>query len=331
MKKLMMAWVIVLWGVMLIACSSRVADEPDLITGSTPFTGKIAFVSSDGKYAIYVMDADGSGLKNLTANFAFSRSPAWSPNGETIAFASYSPVEGSDQIYVMGADGSNPRKLTSDKSGAYSPAWSPDGKQIIFLSSRDGVQYVRPVDRNHPERGIPVPEVYVMNADGSEQRRLTNNRYYFEKSCSWSPKGDVIAVAIGDPTISRYSIEIYFMGLDGVIQKQLTGSGIHSDPAWSPTGEFMAFASSPLGQSDCSGISIMGADGSNQVCLKIESIDSTVQALAPSWSPDGTYIVFSSDLDGDFDLYRVRVDGSELTQMTNEPGDELSPVWSRGP
>jgi Tol biopolymer transport system component len=165
-----------------------------------------------------------------------------------------------------------------------------------------------------------------MKSDGSEQRRLTNNQALNISSLSWSPKGDLIAATIGDPAGGRYSIEIYLMDLNGVIQKQLTTLGINEYPKWSPDGKFIVYHS--IGMDNCSGISFMKADGSDQVCLVIDKAFPPVQNINPSWSSDGRYIVFSSNLDGNYDLYMVKADGSGLTQLTNLPGDENVPSWS---
>jgi TolB protein len=223
----------------------------------------------------------------------------------------------------MNADGTNQRQLTNDITGSFSPAWSPGGKYIIFLSNRDGVL---------SNRGNPAPEVYLMNPDGSEQRRVTNNQD-FERFLSWSSKGDVIAISANIQTTLGYDIEqIYLMGLDGVIQKQLTETGYNEHPSWSPSGEFIAFVSTKGNET---GICIMRVDGSHQgyVTKSVNTSSSSlyVNNLSPSWSPDGNYIVFSSNRDGDYDLYMIKVDGSGLTRLTNEPGDETFPVWSPVP
>jgi len=303
--------------ILLTGCSTTIKDK----TVSPTSTGKIAFVSDrGGNFDIFAMNADGSGSKNLTGNPANDLTPAWSPDGRQIAFSS--DRDGRFEIYIMNADGSQQTRLTQDKTGAVSPAWSSDGKHIVFLSDRDGVL---------SDRNIPISEVYIMDADGSEQQRLTNN-HDFERELSWAPKGDIIAVSanVRAPSGIYVPDQIYLMGLDGVTTKQLTKVGYNDNPTWSPNGELIAFHS--YDGNGGSGIYIMKADGSDQILL-ISSINSSPSSLYlnnlnPSWSPDGNYIVFSSNRDGNYDLYVMNANGSNLTRLTDDLGDETSPVWS---
>src|SRR5262245_25244679 len=131
-------------------------------------TSTIAFIREplNGGYAgvLYIMNADGSGHRRLAGASPGMR---WSPDGQRIAFAGRWHAYG--DIYVMNADGSGQKRLTSPLLGRCDgrarwdsdPAWSPDGRAIAFT-------------RRYCERP-GGPEIYVMKADGSEQRMLTRN------------------------------------------------------------------------------------------------------------------------------------------------------------
>ncbi len=144
----------------------------------------IAFTSDrDGSRDIYAIDASGDNLRNLTNHPSDDEDPSWSPDGHTIAFASDRDGASGD-IYVMDADGGNVRRLTNHTSQDGDPSWSPDGRSIAFFSLRD----------DSPEIAGINPEIYVMDADGSNVRRLTNHNAW-DYVPSWSPDSHFIAFA----------------------------------------------------------------------------------------------------------------------------------------
>ena len=160
----------------MVALSSAACGSNGTGPGVQP--AAIAFLSNrdtSGDFDIYVMDSRGGQVTNLTRHTGGDFSPAWSPDGNRIAFASYR--DGAPEIYVMNADGSGQTRLTNNFAVDFAPAWSPDGSHIAFTSDRDGLY-----------------EVYVMNADGSGQTNLTKNGAN-DDSPSWSPDGLKIAFA----------------------------------------------------------------------------------------------------------------------------------------
>jgi Tol biopolymer transport system component len=274
----------------------------------------IAFSSDrDGPSGIYVMNADGSGVRRITDSFGLQ--PAWSPDGRHIAF------KGSYGLSIVNADGGGePMRLIEDSSFVWSPTWSPDGQSIAFSSERDG-----------------NPEVYVINVDGSGLARLTN--YPGEDSYpAWSPSPAIIPRPLpatmtptAVPTSVPYSEEkivfeserdgnyaIYIMNTDGSGVTRLIGSG--SNPAWSPDGARIAFRG--VGE-----ISIINSDGRGTAERVVYDWD----AWDPTWSVDGQHIAYSApaeEHDHSSDIFVIDTDGGQPVNLTNHPAEDRDPAWS---
>jgi Tol biopolymer transport system component len=212
------------------------------------------------------------------------------------------------QIWTANVDGSQPRALAPGAE----PSWSPDGIQIAFQSAR--------VAGN----GL---DVYVMNADGSDQHRLVMHpggggqipdNTTDETSPAWSPTSWQIAFV----TRRDGDEEIYSMDPIGHSVQRLTNTpAADRDPAWAPDGGAIAFSSDRDGNEEIYVLTL------RQRLTRITS--HAASDRAPAWSPDGRRIVFQSRRDGDWEIYSASADGGDERRLTQAPGDDTSPTWSR--
>jgi Tol biopolymer transport system component len=161
-------------------------------------------------------------------------------------------------------------------------------------------------------------DVYVMNADGSSQTRLTNDRFS-QWTPSWSPDG--IKIAFNSNQSGTY--QIYVMNADGSGLTQLThDKSDHWDPAWSPDGTRIAFGATPGGGNFA--LYVMNADGGGLKQLTSNSDND----WGPAWSPDGTKVAFNARRNGSLQVYVMNADGSDQRQLTTGGKDNWGPAWS---
>jgi Tol biopolymer transport system component len=256
----------------LIDCffhSCESAWSPD---GQKIAFGRSAGIGVDSEdrccWEIYVMNADGTGVTNLTNNGdqgPDDADPNWSPDGTKIAFSSVRIVGNypNIEIFTMNADGTGQTRLTNNQDTDRDAAWSPDGTKIAFANCPLSLSC----------------GIWVMNPDGTGRTQLTagNVEGNFEGTPTWSPDGRKIAFH------SRRdgNYEIYVMNPDGTAQTNITNSPLSErDPAWSPDGTRIAFTGEVSGC--CAPIYTINPDGTGRVPVRS---DPGTYDRNPDWQP----------------------------------------------
>ena len=185
---------------------------------------------------LFVMNADGTNIEQLTYDRAVNGFPAWSPDGDSIVFASY---RGSGYIpgclgssiclpdlYVIDTGGGNPRQVTDDPGGETAPSWSPDGSRLVFVSVQpDGSEALE-----------------VMNADGTDQTRISPDRVHFVTFPDWSPDGRRIVYLQAE---QGERFHLWTISPDGSDGRDLLDTNADTDfgrPMWSPDGEQITYS-----------------------------------------------------------------------------------------
>ena len=215
-------------------------------------------------------------------------------------------------IYIMNADGSAEANLTKNGAEDLAPDWSAEGAKIVYCAFPDGNW-----------------DVFMMNADGSGQARITNT----PESEEWaylSPDAARITYASGG--FPNY--DIYVMNSDGSRPRPLvTLPNTQAMPKWSRDGKTIAhnygifFPEKSYPDNFTGDIYLVDADGTNS--RKITDSGGKGINENPYWSPDGRRLVFQSNRNGNFQIYRMNADGGDQRRLTRHGGNDYWPCWSK--
>jgi TolB protein len=274
------------------------------------FQTKIAMTCDrTSKKEIYMMDFDGTDVKQITRHRSIAFAPAWSPDGTKIAYSLFTKHRDNTKnidLYEFDFNTATIRLLSNRKGinsgAAYDPV-APMGEKIALTMSFRG-----------------NPEIFTLEPTTNAVTKVTSS-FGFDVDPSWSPDGKAIAFVS-----SRTGIPMVFrMNADGTGVQRLTYAGrYNATPSWSPQNNKIAFAGWIDKRFD---IFIMNTDGTNIERLTKSQGDNE----DPNVSPDGNFIVFSSDRAGSKNIYVMNVDGTFVKRLTYGLGNCVTPKWSNPP
>jgi Tol biopolymer transport system component len=222
------------------------------------------------------------------------------PETQSLAFVAASG-QYSGALFRVDADGSHLQQLAERVRRWSPPNWSPDGGKLLYIS----------------DEGY----LWVMDADGNNQRRLTQD----VNQPAWSPDGSQIAAVIDN--------NIVVMNLDGSVLRHITNQQGqeygYADPSWSPDGKYITFEGyhRPSANNDIYIVDALCADA--DACVNLSPIDSGADEHSYAWSPDSQSIVFASTQQGLFGLFIMNWGSGEIERLTSD--DTLyivAPKWS---
>jgi len=283
----------------------------DPTSPKNPLSPKILYSSDEGDMTgdLVLMEPDGSSKKRLTFSQGNDYFATFTKNGSKLLVATAFSAYDQD-ISIMNSDGSNLQQLTDTPFHDLYPSFSPDESKIVFVSSRVDSALVFFSDKGS--------DVFIMNADGSDQVRVT----YLSTVCRF-PKFSIDGGKIIFQAYVNNRDQIFIINKDGSNLIQLTqDNNFNRTPVISPVEEKIVYVSTPVG-GDASLVRF-DYSGNNRIVLT----DIKVSHFNPTFSLDGQKILFSSSRLGYSEIHTINIDGSNEQRLTEIDQEDIDASFS---
>jgi TolB protein len=271
------------------------ADEiVETLTGNKGIAGsKIAFVASrTGHKEIYVADADGAGVRQLTSDANISVGPKLSPDGNKLVYTGYK--SGYADVYDIDLNSGSRNRIIKFPGTNTGACFSPNGRELAVILSKDG-----------------NPELYTTSAGGGSPHRLTHTPGV-ESSPTWSPSGDEIIYSSDD---RGGGPQLYRISAGGGSGRAIsTGHSYNTEPNWSPDGKRVAFTVRDGGSFT---VAILDLGSGN--------VHTVASGEGPAWGPDSRHLIFAEG--GSVILLDAQT--GQKTTLVSGVGKISEPSWSR--